>query len=95
MRPSGSTTFFMSNITPLFYIETFADLEKEVRVGKTPEQIVGEIAYKTRLEVTFGAFTTERVFRLGQNYRAHDLMAGGPQGVLVRSLGPGFGERPS
>ena len=26
--------FFMSNITPLFYIETLADLEKEVKAGK-------------------------------------------------------------
>ncbi len=39
--------FFMTNITPLFYIETLADLEKAVRSGKTPEQVVGEIAYKT------------------------------------------------
>lgn len=39
--------FFMSNITPLFYLETLADLEKEVKAGKTPEQVVGEIAYKT------------------------------------------------
>ena len=39
--------FFMSNITPLFYIETLADLEKEVRAGKTPEQVVGEIANKS------------------------------------------------
>jgi hypothetical protein len=39
--------FFLSNITPLFYIETLADLEKEVRQGKTPEQVVGEIAYKS------------------------------------------------
>ncbi len=39
--------FFMSNITPLFYIETLADLEKEVRAGKTSEQVVGEIAYKS------------------------------------------------
>jgi hypothetical protein len=39
--------FFMSNITPLFYIETLADLEKQVKAGKTPEQVVGEIAYKT------------------------------------------------
>jgi len=37
----------MSNITPLFYIETLADLEKQVRAGKTPEQVVGEIACKT------------------------------------------------
>ncbi len=39
--------FFMTNITPPFYMETLADLEKEVRRGKTPEQVVGEIAYKT------------------------------------------------
>ena len=39
--------FFMTNITPLFYIETLADLTMEVRKGKTPEQVVGEIAYKT------------------------------------------------
>jgi len=39
--------FFISNITPLFYIETLADLEKEVRKGKSPEQVVGEIAYKS------------------------------------------------
>ena len=28
------------------------------------------------LEMTFNAFTTERVFRLGQNDRADDLVAG-------------------
>src|SRR5258708_37964758 len=39
--------FFLTNITPLFYIETLADLEKEVRLGKTPEQAVGELAHKT------------------------------------------------
>lgn len=39
--------FFLTNITPLFYIETLADLEKEVRLGKTPEQVVGELAHKT------------------------------------------------
>jgi hypothetical protein len=39
--------FFISNITPLFYIETLADLVKQVKAGKTPEQVVGEIAYKT------------------------------------------------
>jgi uncharacterized protein (DUF2267 family) len=32
---------------PLFFIDTLADLEKEARKGKTPEQVVGEIAYKT------------------------------------------------
>lgn len=39
--------FFLSNITPLFFVETLADLEKEVRTGRTPEHIVGSLAYKT------------------------------------------------
>lgn len=39
--------FYLSNITPLFFVETLADLEKEVRAGRTPEQIVGSLAYKT------------------------------------------------
>ncbi len=39
--------FYLSNITPLFFVETLADLEKEVRSGRTPEQVVGSIAYKT------------------------------------------------
>src|SRR5467141_3788979 len=38
--------FFLSNITPLFFIETLADLEKEVRKGRDPEDIVGSLAYK-------------------------------------------------
>jgi hypothetical protein len=39
--------FFPTCITPLFFMETLADLEKEVRRGRTPEQVVGSIAYKT------------------------------------------------
>lgn len=39
--------FFLSNITPLFFIETLADLEKKVRSGRTPEEVVGSLAYKT------------------------------------------------
>jgi len=39
--------FFISNITPLFFVETLADLEKEVRSGRTPEDVVGNIAHKT------------------------------------------------
>lgn len=39
--------FYRVNITPLFYAETLADLEKEVKAGRTPEQVVGNIAYKT------------------------------------------------
>jgi hypothetical protein len=37
----------MGNITPLFYVETLADLDKEVKAGKTPEQVVGMLASKT------------------------------------------------
>lgn len=39
--------FFITNITPLFYVETLADLEKATRSGRTPEQVVGSLAYKT------------------------------------------------
>jgi len=39
--------FFTTNICPLFYVETLADLEKAVREGRTPEQEVGIIASKT------------------------------------------------
>lgn len=39
--------FFLTNITPLFFVETLADLEKEVGRGKAPEAVVGNIAMKT------------------------------------------------
>jgi hypothetical protein len=39
--------FFLTNITPLFFVETLADLEKQVRRGRTPESVVGNIAHKT------------------------------------------------
>lgn len=41
--------FLMGNITPLFYVETLADLEKAVKKGRTPEQVVGSLAAKTPL----------------------------------------------
>lgn len=42
--------FFLSNITPIFFVETLADLEKESKKGKiarSPEELVGELANKT------------------------------------------------
>lgn len=39
--------FYRANITPVFFVETLADLEKEVAAGRTPEQVVGTIAHKT------------------------------------------------
>ncbi len=38
---------YLCNITPLFFIETLADLEKEVRAGRTSDQVVGSLAMKT------------------------------------------------
>ena len=38
--------FFQSNLTPLFFIETLADLEKQMKSGKSPEDVVGDIALK-------------------------------------------------
>jgi hypothetical protein len=38
--------FYYANITPLFFVETLADLEKEVAAGRTPEQVVGNLALK-------------------------------------------------
>lgn len=39
--------FFLSNITPIFFTETLSNLEKEIKDGCTPEEVVGNIAYKT------------------------------------------------
>src|ERR1039458_9410162 len=39
--------FFLTATTPLFFVETLADLEKEVHGGRTPEQVVGGLAQKT------------------------------------------------
>ncbi len=36
--------FYMSNITPLFFVECLADLEKAIRSNSTPEQLVGSLA---------------------------------------------------
>jgi hypothetical protein len=39
--------FYMSNITPLFFVECLADLEKALRSKSTPEQLVGSLATRT------------------------------------------------
>ena len=39
--------FFLTNVCPLFYVETLADLSKTVREGRTPEQEVELIADKS------------------------------------------------
>lgn len=39
--------FYRSNITPLFFVECLADLEKEIKSNSTPEQLVGSLALRT------------------------------------------------
>lgn len=39
--------FFLANVVPLFYVETLADLEKEVAEGNSPEDVVGMLAERT------------------------------------------------
>jgi hypothetical protein len=46
-KQSGWDNFFQSNLTPFFFIETLADLEKQFKSGKSPEDVVGDIALKT------------------------------------------------
>lgn len=38
--------FYICNVCPMFYIETLADLEKEIKNGRTAEEIIGNIAEK-------------------------------------------------
>jgi len=40
-------TFYLPSITPIFFVEVLADLEKEVQKGSTPEQVVGNLADKS------------------------------------------------
>jgi hypothetical protein len=42
-------TFYLANITPLFFVETLADLEKADAKGRPPERVVGGLAGKTPL----------------------------------------------
>ncbi len=39
--------FFLTNITPIFYVETLADLEKVDPKGRAPEDVVANMADKT------------------------------------------------
>jgi len=39
--------FYSSVITPIFFVECLADLEKDIRTKSTPEQLVGSLADRT------------------------------------------------
>lgn len=45
--------FFITNLTPLFYIETLADLGKQGRDNRTPEKLVQDLASKTPRQYIF------------------------------------------
>lgn len=56
--------FFMPNITPIFFVETLADLEKKTKRGKsvrTPEDIVKETARKTPVMGSVAAMHHQRL----------------------------------
>jgi hypothetical protein len=36
--------FYRINLTPIFFVETLADLEKRVAEGRAPERVVGSIS---------------------------------------------------
>ena len=40
-------SFYSSVITPIFFVECLADLEKNIRSKSTPEQLVGSLADRT------------------------------------------------
>jgi hypothetical protein len=42
-------TFYFPSVTPLFFVETLADLENDIKSGSSPEQYVGALAEKTPL----------------------------------------------
>jgi hypothetical protein len=42
-------TFYFPSMTPLFFVETLADLEKKMQSGSNPEEFVGALAEKTPL----------------------------------------------
>ena len=47
MNRSGSTNSLYLIFSPLFYLETLADLDKEMSRGRTAEQVVENIAEKS------------------------------------------------
>jgi hypothetical protein len=71
--------FYLCNVTPLFFAETLADLKKQMVKGRTPEQVVGNLAAKTPV---FGAVNAHHsVLCLG------DLM-GSPASMTQRPILP-------
>ena len=96
MKRFGSTHFFLTSITPLFFVETLADLEKRIGQGRTPEQIVGNLAYKTpdlqshvnphHSAILYAELNGEKITMDGRVLRAGGQMVelNGQQGVIYK-----------
>lgn len=64
--------FYRSNITPLFFVECLADLEKSIRSNSTPEQLVGSLANRTpEMNASSNVFHIKAL--RGELRRQHDL----------------------
>lgn len=86
--------FFITNVCPLFYVETLADLKKSARAGRSPEQEVRVIADKfpemhgtpniQHVTVCTGELLGHRVPMTGQILLAggRPVKAGGQSGVV-------------
>ena len=91
--------FFLTNVCPIFYVETLADLEKKVRDDRTAEQEVGLIADKFP-EMNCHPNAYHALLCVG-NLLGHEVPMRGhiqlpPGGRLVRSeMGIGFVHEPS
>ncbi len=90
--------FYTVNITPLFFVETLADLEKEVRTGKTPEQVVGSMAYKTPDTACVGTYHRELLsgefMGYGVEMSGRPIISGGQAMKLGNETGIIFREPP-
>jgi hypothetical protein len=91
--------FFLSNITPLFFVETLADLQKQVAKGRTPERVVENIALKTPQIDSSPSMHHSRLC-LGNLLGSHiemcgfPVLAGGTQTVTGDKRGIVFNQAP-
>src|SRR5882762_6210352 len=71
--------FFITNIIPVFFAETLADLEKHVAQGRTPEEVVGNLASKTPdLSASSNAHHGNLLFGELMGYGQVDMVLGRP-----------------
>ena len=87
--------FFLCNVCPIFFVETLSDLEKSVRVGRTPEREVELIADKFpemagtpnvyHVDICVGELMRQTVPMNGQIILpgGHPVKSNGRKGVVV------------